>query len=101
MNQAKKILILYTSAGMGHKVLAENFAYYVSGSGFEVRIEDMLVQETGKSVTTYVNLQRYVNQYLPFVWRFMYLYGYVLTMPFRTRLIARNSPKLRSIIESY
>lgn len=101
MNSDKKILILYTSAGMGHKVLAENFAYWLEKAGFVVRAEDMLAQETGKSVQAYVKLQAYVNQYLPFIWRFMYLYGYVVTMPFRTRLIAKNSPKLQSIIEEF
>jgi hypothetical protein len=32
----KKILILYTSVGLGHKVIAENMGFYLVRGGYDV-----------------------------------------------------------------
>jgi|GEM_PF-567380 len=101
MNEPKKILILFTSQGLGHKAIAENIGYHLLSAGFDVRLEDMLKLEQGPVVKWFLKLQKYVNQHLPFIWSWLYRYGYLVTMPFRTMVIAANSRHVQSVIKTF
>ena len=44
----KKILILYTSVGLGHKTLAENIGWQLQQEGMEVKLADIGKVQKGK-----------------------------------------------------
>ena len=57
----KKILILYTSVGLGHKVIAENMGFYLSRGGYDVRekearfddiVKRLKVQDTAEALVS-------------------------------------------------
>jgi hypothetical protein len=47
VNQKKKILILYTAIGQGHKTIAENIGFYLEQAGYEVVLHDEHKIQTG------------------------------------------------------
>jgi len=102
MAEQKKILILYTAnGGLGHKVLAQNFEYYLKAAGYEVRSEDMSKIEQGSGVQGFIKLHRFINQRLPWLWRWIYRYGYLLTMPVRNLVFANSTLHVQAIVKEF
>ncbi len=50
MKLNRKIIILYTSIGLGHKYIALNIGYHLEKAGFEVKYHDVLELQTGFTV---------------------------------------------------
>lgn len=99
----KKILILYTSHTMGHKVIAENIGYYLSEAGCEVRLEDILKVQAGGLVTLTSKFHYFVNKYLPFVWRWLYTNKWFTdqTLKYRLKFAAKNHLATLRLIEEF
>ncbi len=98
-----KILILYTSIGMGHKYIADNMAWHLSQAGYEVLKEDILKVETGEAGKFGVWLHSIINTKFPFVWHWMYFSELVnfIGRPLRVPLAKKNSEHLNSLIQKF
>ncbi len=96
----KKILILYTSIGLGHKSIAENIGYYLTEAGYQVRLEDILKVQEGWLVNFGQNLHTLINTKLPWLWSYLYQSKIFtdITLPLRLRVAANNyQPTLKLI----
>lgn len=99
----KKVLILYTSIGLGHKSIAENIGSVLTSSGYEVKLKDILeVQENwfsnlGKS------LHKFVLTKLPFIWSFLYDSKTFtkLTLPLRVKVASKNYEATKLLIDQF
>lgn len=99
----KKILILYTSVGLGHKFIAENIAYHLEQSGHEVLLHDILQVQEGLMVDFGVWLHGFINRRLPFIWRWLYFSKVVnsIAIPLRIPLAKSNSENLEKIVVDF
>jgi hypothetical protein len=99
----KKILILYTSVGLGHKSIAENIADRLRSAGFEVKLEDILQVQKGWLVSVGKFLHHVINFYLPFLWSFLYQSDSFTdwSLKFRTRVAANNMLNTQMILDSF
>ncbi len=99
----KKILILYTSVGLGHKSIAENIGYYLTQAGYEVRLEDILKVETGTLSSFGQWLHRQVNIHAPWLWSWLYKSeGFTnLTLGWRVPLAARHHHATAAIVTEW
>lgn len=99
----KKILIFYTSVGMGHKYIAENIGAELIAAGFEVRLADIAVVQAGKFAASLVTAHQFINRHLPFLWSWLYKSVVVnfCISPWRVRLAAKNSSQARKLILSF
>ncbi len=99
----KKILILHTSIGLGHKFIAENIAYHLEQAGYEVRLHDILQVQEGLLVDFGTWLHSFINRRLPFVWRWLYFSNLVnfISLPLRVPLAKRNSQNLEKIVNEF
>ena len=91
----KRILILYTSIGLGHKYIAENVGYYLSRLGFEVLLHDAHKVQDGSTVVGGTKLYAFILGKVPFVWEFLYnsKIFLFLSLPLRIRVAAFNFEK--------
>lgn len=99
----KKILILYTSIGLGHKYIAFNIAYHLEEAGFEIKLHDVLQLQAGPMVKVGEWLHSLINRRFPFVWRWLYFSKIFskLTMPFRVPLAGRNRQNVKQVTDEY
>lgn len=88
----KKILILYTAHTMGHQRVAENIAWWLTRSGGEVVLREVLKSDPSPLVKKFLKVHVWVNDRAPWLWAFLYAWGFwIAMMPFR--LIAANFQK--------
>lgn len=99
----KRILIFYTSKGLGHKIIAENIGWHLEQAGFQVKLADLLQVQSGRLVTYFSAFHTFINVYLPWLWRFFYTNKLFtdLTLPLRLKVSARNSDRARELIDVY
>lgn len=99
----KKILILYTSVGMGHKYIADNIAYHLQQEGYEILLHDILQVQQGVMVDFGVWLHSFINRRLPFIWRWLYFSNLVnkISLPLRVPLAKSNSEKLFDVVKTF
>ena len=99
----KRVLIFYTSVGLGHKIIAQNIGWHLSAAGFEVKLADILEVQSGFLVDAGTWLHQFINTRLPFVWRFLYTSpGFSkLTLRFRVPAAAKNSAKAARLIAEF
>lgn len=99
----KKVLIFYTSVGLGHKYIAQNIGFQLKQAGFEVRLEDISKVEDGKFSKIVIPIHRIINNRLPFFWSWLYKSRLINTLvsPLRLPLAAKNSERVRKLILDY
>ncbi len=99
----KKILILYTSVGLGHKYIALNIAYHLEQAGFTVKLADVLQVQSGPMVKIGEWLHSLINRRFPFIWRWLYMSKAFskLTMPLRVPLAGRNCENVKQVISEF
>lgn len=99
----KKILVLYTSVGLGHKYIAQNIAYYLEKAGHEVLLHDILQVQEGALVNFGIWLHSFINRRLPFIWRWLYFSKLVnwIGEPLRVPLAKGNSENLFQIAKQF
>jgi processive 1,2-diacylglycerol beta-glucosyltransferase len=97
----KKILILHTSVGLGHKSIAENIGYYLSEAGYMVKLADIGKVQQGKFEHIIVGVHRFINRRLPFVWGWLYRWGHYLILPFRIFIAGFNYKQTKDLINDF
>lgn len=99
----KKILVLYTSVGLGHKYIAENIGFHLKQAGYEVLLHDILKVQEGAMTGLGVWLHSFINRRLPFVWRWLYFSEFVnmIAIPLRVPLAKTNSENLLNIVKAF
>lgn len=97
----KKILILYTSVGLGHKSLAENIGWHLARADFEVKLADVGAVQRGKFERALVAVHQLVNKRAPFLWGWLYRFGHYAILPFRVGIARFNSRQTRQLIEEF
>ncbi|HMR55127.1 MAG TPA: glycosyltransferase [Candidatus Doudnabacteria bacterium] len=100
---SKKILILYTSVGLGHKFIAENIGYYLKQAGHDVMLHDILEIQDGTMVKFGTWIHSFINRRIPSFWRWMYFSNLLNTVmsPLRLPLARTNSENLFSIVKQF
>lgn len=99
----KKILILYTSVGLGHKYIALNIAYHLEQAGFEIKLADVLQVQSGPMVSIGEWFHSLINRRFPFIWRWLYLSKAFskATMWLRVPLAGRNCENVKQMISEF
>ncbi|MFA5991058.1 MAG: glycosyltransferase [Candidatus Doudnabacteria bacterium] len=97
----KKVLILHTSVGLGHKSMAENIAWQLESVGLEVRLADIGQVQRGRFEKVVVAVHQFINLHLPFVWAWLYDWGHYIIYPFRVFIAQFNSGALKKLILEY
>jgi len=97
----KKILILHTSVGLGHKMIAENLGAAFARGGFEVKTEDIGKIQKGKFQRSLVSVHQFINKRLPFVWTFLYKWGHFIFLPFRVFIAGFNYKQTAEIVRQF
>lgn len=99
----KKILILYTSVGLGHKYLALNIAYHLEKAGYEIKLHDVLQLQEGPLVSVGEWIHSLINRRFPFIWRWLYMSKTFtdLTLPWRVPLAGRNNAYVKQVIDDF
>lgn len=98
-----KILILYTSVGLGHKYIALNIGFHLEQSGYEVKYADVLQVQSGLMVKIGEWFHSLINRKFPFIWRWLYFSKLFsnITMPFRVPLAGRNYQNIKKQIDEF
>ena len=99
----KKILILHTSVGLGHKSIAENISATLVDAGFVVQLEDILKVEQGRLVSISTALHGFINQSVPWLWAWLYQSEWFtnLTLPYRTWVAGKNYQNTKMVIDGF
>lgn len=99
----KRILILYTSIGLGHKSIAENIGYHLERAGYSVQLHDILKVQEGILVTVGSWLHRLVNTRLPFMWSWMYKSDWFTkaTLWLRVPLASQNYKETKRVVDAF
>jgi processive 1,2-diacylglycerol beta-glucosyltransferase len=99
----KKVLILYTSVGLGHKTMAENIAGGLVAVGFDVRLEDILKIENGRLVEVGRKVHKFILEKTPWLWSYLYKSAWFtkLTLSLRTQVAAKHSQNAKLLLQSY
>lgn len=97
----KKILILYTSVGLGHQTIAENIGWHLERAGFEVKLADIGKVQKGKFEKVVVGCHQFINQYIPFVWGWLYNWGHYIILPFRVFIAGFNCQLTKGYVDEF
>ncbi|HAG27304.1 TPA: hypothetical protein DCG61_00760 [Patescibacteria group bacterium] len=99
----KKILILYTSVGLGHKFIAENIGYHLKQAGYDVLLHDILEVQDGAMVKFGTWAHSFINRRIPSFWRWMYFSNLLnkVMSPLRVPLARTNSENLFVIVKQF
>jgi UDP-N-acetylglucosamine:LPS N-acetylglucosamine transferase len=99
----RKVLILYTSIGLGHKTMAENIGWQLEQAGFVVRLADILEVQTGSLVNVSTKIHSFINRKLPFLWSWLYWITNheTLTAHLRVSLAKNHSDKTKKLIDDF
>src|SRR6266404_1365671 len=97
----KRILILHTSVGLGHKSISENMAWHLTRAGFDVMLKDIGKVESGKFGRITIKVHYFINRYLPFVWGWMYNTWFWPVMPFRLWIAGFNYKNTKAIVDQF
>ena len=99
----KKILVLYNAHTHGHKTIAENIGYYLTEDGYEVRLEDVLQVQMGTLSKWGSNIHRFINQYTPGIWSFLYQSKWFtkISLPYRLKVASKNYHNAKLIIDTF
>lgn len=100
---SKKILILYTSVGLGHKTIAENIAYHLERDGHTVKLFDALQLQAGPLVTAGTVVHGFINKRLPFIWKWLYTSAWFTrqTLPARVKVAGKNYLHIKKAIDEF
>lgn len=103
---AKRILILHTSIGMGHKFIAQNIGYQLSEAGCDVGVEDILEVQKGRLSEISTKIHQWMNIKAPWMWSFLYHFTnhkFIsdITLPVKFWLASRNCRKTLKMIEEF
>ncbi len=84
----KKVLVLYTSIGLGHKYIALNMASFLRENNYEVVLFDALELEKGQTTETSEKLFLFLYRNFPFVWKWLYVTKWFINLALPLRTVA-------------
>ena len=97
-NRARKILVMFGSIGLGHKIVAENIAAVLKTyPDVEVEMLDVLEMYRGPFTETSSKIYKFIVDHAPWVWGFFYTNPIFLrlSLPFRVPLAGLKIKKFR------
>jgi processive 1,2-diacylglycerol beta-glucosyltransferase len=97
----KRILILYTAVGLGHKAIAENISYHLERVGYEVRLANIQQVEEGPFANAIAIVHSFINRHLPFVWGWLYRWGHYVILPFRVFIAGFDFKNTKKLIDDF
>lgn len=99
----KKVLIFYTSVGLGHKTIAENIGRDLLAFGYEVKLADAYKAQDGMLVSVGKKIHRFMNVSAPWLWRFFYTNKAFTNfgLKLRLRVAEKNSGQILEIIKNF
>lgn len=99
--QIMKILILYTSTGLGHKKIAENIGGVLSGQ-HEVDLKNLFDVEPGALVDYGQRIYFWILSYWPELWDFFYTNRIFLklTLPLRTVVAGFKAKRVQELLKN-
>lgn len=99
----QKILVIYTSKGLGHKVIAENIGWHLEQAGFDVKLGDLFQIQAGKFLDFGNYVHTLINVYTPWLWKWLYTNKIFtdLTLPLRIKVAAKHSANAQKFIDEY
>jgi processive 1,2-diacylglycerol beta-glucosyltransferase len=97
----KKVLIFYTSVGLGHKYISQNIGWHLERAGLEVLLADIGQVQSGKFEKIVVAFHQFINKYFPKVWGWLYFYGHFLVLPFRVFIAGLNCKIAKKVIDEF
>ncbi len=102
-NMSKKVLILYTSIGLGHQTIAENIGWHLEQEQFQVKLADILEVQSGGLVNFGTKLHSLLSDTFPFIWKWLYTNAFMIkvSLQFRTRLASKHTARTKKIIDEY
>lgn len=96
---SKRVLVMYGSIGLGHKVVAENIAAaLLRHSDVELRLLDVLEMYRGPFTETSAKIYEWILARIPWLWGFFYTNRifHALTLPLRIPFAALKLAKFRA-----
>src|SRR3989344_4011708 len=100
----KKILIIYSSVGLGHKIVAENIGLALRERGAEVKQLDLLeFYPTDRLAVYSTAIYKKIIKYWPRLWGFFYTSSFLqaIALPLRIPLARRKAKKLMTLIHHF
>lgn len=95
----KKILVLYTAHTIGHKRIAENISYWLAQAGAQIELREVLKSNPSPAVKYFLRVHVWVNTHVPWLWKFLYLWGFWFTMmPLRLPVAWLQKTEIEKII---
>lgn len=94
----KKILIVYGSIGLGHKIISENIAAELAKKpGVELRLLDLLDMYRGRLVRDFSHFYKWMVDSAPWLWGFFYTNKFfqIITLPLRIPFAGLKIQKFR------
>ncbi len=95
----KKVLILYTAHTLGHQRVGENIGYWLGEGGAEVTLREVLKSNPSPFVKKFLKLHVWVNAHAPWLWAFLYFWGYRITLPFRLFVARKYTAQIKIILD--
>jgi processive 1,2-diacylglycerol beta-glucosyltransferase len=88
----KKILIFYTSIGLGHKYIAQNIGWQLEKAGFNVKLADIGEVQKGKTSAVLIGVHGFINEHMGWFWSYLYKshFIYLVSSLFRIPLASRS-----------
>ncbi len=99
----KRILILYTSIGLGHKTIAQNIGAHLTADGHEVKLFDTLELQSGWLVEVGTIIHAFINQRTPLVWKWLYTSKWFtdVTLGSRVKVASKNYSKTKAAVDEF
>jgi processive 1,2-diacylglycerol beta-glucosyltransferase len=97
----KKILILHTSVGLGHKSIAENIGLGLEQAGFTVKLADIGSVQKGMFEKYVTAAHRFINRRAPGLWGWLYDSGHYLLLPFRVFIAGFNHQLTQKFVKEF
>ncbi len=99
----KKVLILHSSVGLGHKSIAENIGFYLQAAGYEVKIHNAHKTQSVKLVGISAGIYNWMVERAPFVWSWLYNTGWFIsaTLPLRDAAAGLNYKNILEVINNF
>ncbi len=100
-NCMKKILILYTSVGEGHKTMAENIGWHLEHEVMKCGLVILLLFKTACSPGKLFLSTNSINKHLRFIWGWLYRWGHFAILPFRVFIAGLIPTRQKLFIDEY
>lgn len=103
-HMSKKILVIYSTVGLGHKYIALNIGAQLKELGYQVRFEDILQLQGGRLVNVSKKIYFWLINHAAPLWRLLYSDNFLINMllPLRTKVVGNGHYQItKKAIDEY